>query len=179
MNCDAKEKLFSYAHQMLEPAEAEEVCLHLAKCAQCGQVVEAYRKLDLALDDWTAPEPSPWFDARVRSRLAASEKAKSGFLGFGRLRVLAVSVLSVVLLVAGFIALRQRRAQDASGSVASRSLPQASQAARQSAGATEAQVQPLPAEEELKMDENLSVLEDYDMLANFEVLSELPKAKDN
>lgn len=179
MNCHEHEKLFSYVHQMLGPAEAEEVRAHLAECAPCGQVVEEYRKLDLALDDWTTPEPSPWFDARVRARVEASGTEKSGFLGFGRLRALAVSMLSVVLMVTGFIALRHRHAPETSGSVASRSLPPASQAASQPAGATEAQIQPLPPEEELKMDENLSVLEDYDMLANFDVLSELPQAKNN
>lgn len=179
MNCYEREKLFAYAQQMLEPVEAEEVRSHLATCAQCGQVVEEYRKLDSALEEWAAPEPSPWFDARVRARVEASGKEGSGLLGFGRLRLLAASVLSVVLIVTGFIVFHQRRARKASGPVASCALPQASQAAHQAAGTEQAQSKPLAAEDELKMDENLSVLENYEMLANFEVLSELPQAKDN
>lgn len=179
MNCHDREKLFLYVHQMLGPAEAEEVRLHLALCADCQEAVSEYQKLDAALDEWSAPEPSLWFDARLRARMAASEKEESGFLGFGRLRVLAVSLLSVILIVTGFITFREHRAQESARSVASRSLPVANPAASQPVGTTEAQVHSLQAAEELKMDENLSVLEDYDMLANFDVLSELPQAKDN
>jgi hypothetical protein len=179
MNCLEREKLFSFAHQMLEPTEAEEVHWHLTQCARCGQAVEEYRKLDSVLDDWVAPEPSPWFDVRVRARVEASEKEGSWLMGFGRLRVLAMSVLSVILIVAGFITFREHRTQEASTPVASQSVPQEGQTARPAAGAAEARLKPLPAEQQLKMDENLSVLEDYDMLANFEVLSELPQAKNN
>ncbi|HUZ45044.1 MAG TPA: zf-HC2 domain-containing protein [Terriglobia bacterium] len=179
MKCHEREKLFSYLCQMVKPREAEEVRRHLAGCPRCAQVVEEYRKLDLALDKWTAAEPSPWFDARIRARLAASEKEKSGFLGFGGLRTLVVSVLSVVLIVAGFIAFHQRRAPEQPVSAAGSSLPVVSQTAPQVSGAAEGQAQSLSAEQRVKMDENLSVLEDYDMLANFDVLSELPKAKDN
>jgi Putative zinc-finger len=179
MKCHQREKLFSFIHQMLNPQEAEGVRLHLAKCSECRQVVEEYRQLDLVLNDWTAPEPSPWFDAHVRARMAASGKEKSGFLGFGKVRTQVVGVLSVVLIVAGFIAIHQRQMQKASTSIAGPAVPQMNQTTPQYAGATEVQVQSLPAEEELKMDENLSVLEDYDMLANFEVLSELPQAKNN
>jgi hypothetical protein len=44
---------------------------------------------------------------------------------------------------------------------------------------TEALRQPLPAEEQLKMDENLRVLEDYEVVAKFDALSELPQANNN
>jgi anti-sigma factor RsiW len=179
MKCYDREKLFSFVHQMLKPEETEAVRSHLAECTQCQQVVEEYRKLDGTLDGWAIAEPSPWFDARVQARVAASGKEKSGFLGIGRVRVLAVSVLSMVLIVAGFIAFHQRQARQAPGTVAGPSSPQVSQTGARSAGATEAQVQSLSAEQQLKMDENLSVLEDYDLLANFDVLSELPQAKDN
>jgi len=179
MNSHEHEKLFLFVQQMLKPQEAEEVRRHLAECTHCGQVVEGYRKLNLTLDDWTTPEPSPWFDSRVRARVAASGKEKSGFLGFGRVRVLMVGVLSMVLIVGALIAVHQRRAQKPSGAVAGPASPQVSETAPQSAASAEAQVQPLPAEQQLKMDENLSVLEDYDMLSNFDVLSELPQAKDN
>ncbi len=179
MKCHKREKLFSYLHQMLNPQESEEVRQHLAECPRCAQVVEEYRKVDLALDEWTSAEPSPWFDARMRARLAASGKGKSGLLGFGGLRTLVVSVLSVVLIVAGFIAFHQRQSRESSVPVAISSAPQVSETAAPASAEVEAPAHPLSAEQQVKVDENLSVLEDYDMLANFDVLSELPQAKDN
>ena len=179
MTCPEREKLFSSIHQMVKPQEAEEVRRHLAECPRCAQVVEEYRKLDLALDEWTAAEPSPWFDARMRARLAASGKEKSGLLGFGGLRTLVVSVLSVVLIVAGFIVFHQRRARESSVPVPSSSAPQVSETAPPASAEVEAPAHPLSVEQQVKVDENLSVLEDYDMLSNFDVLSELPQAKDN
>lgn len=43
----------------------------------------------------------------------------------------------------------------------------------------ETEKQPLPAAEQLKMDENLFLLEDYDVASNLDALSELSQANNN
>ena len=97
MKCQEREKLFLFVHQMLELHEAERMRRHVAGCAECGRAAEEYRKLDAALDDWSAAGPSPWFDARVRARAASSAQKGPGFFGFGRVRALVAGVASVVL----------------------------------------------------------------------------------
>jgi len=178
MKCNERGKLFLFVHQMLEPHEAEEVRSHVANCAGCSRAMEEYRDLDSALDCWSAAEPSPWFDAHVRARVAASTRSEPRLFGFGRLRALVAGVASVVLIVGVFVLVQQRHSVQSSQLVGSRQAPQPV-ASAPPAETAQAQKQPLPAAEQLKMDENLSLLEDYDVVSNFDALSELPQANDN
>jgi len=79
MKCNEREKLFLFVHQMLKPDELDQVRRHLAGCAECRQAAEEYGKLDSALDEWSAADPSPWFDAKVRARVAESGQKNPGF----------------------------------------------------------------------------------------------------
>ena len=103
MKCQERENLFLFLNQMLGPDEAERVRRHLADCAECAQVAEEYRKLDSALDDWVAADPSPWFDARLRARVEASVQKKSWPFGFGLARALAAGVAVIVLIVVAVV----------------------------------------------------------------------------
>ncbi len=179
MKCNEREKLFLFAHQMLEPREAEEVRSHVANCADCRRAAEEYRKVDAALDDWSAAEPSSWFDARVRARVASSAQKESGLFGFGRLRALVAGAASVVLIVGMLVVVHRRHSVQSFQPVASQQMPQPGAVTPQPPQTVEAEKQPLPAAEQLKMDENLSVLEDFDVVSNFDALSELPQANDN
>lgn len=51
------------------------VTVHLAECAECRVEFEELRGTFALLDEWTAPEPSPYFDARVRAHLREAEAA--------------------------------------------------------------------------------------------------------
>src|SRR5579872_5105167 len=157
MKCNDREKLFEFVEHMLKPRETEVVESHVAGCAECGRIVEEYQKLDAALDDWKAAEPTPWFDARVRASAASKGAEARGFPLFGRMRRLAVGVLSLVLVVGGFFAVHQYRARE--NAVANQIW-------------NNGQGPAFTADQEMKMYENLPVLEDYDMLANFDVLLE-------
>jgi hypothetical protein len=42
---------------------------HLAGCAGCAGKLEEFRQTMALLDDWQAPEPSPYFDVRLQARL--------------------------------------------------------------------------------------------------------------
>ena len=179
MKCIEREKLFLFTHGMLGPEEADRMRRHVADCGECARASEEYRRLDSALDDWNTAEPSPWFDAKVRARVAASENGNSWFLGFGRLRALAAGVVAVVLIMVAVVVFNHPKVAEINQPASSQQHPVATSAQSQPLEKTEALRQPLPPEEQLKMDENLSLLEDYEVVADFDALSELPQANSN
>lgn len=179
MKCNDREKLFLFVRQMLQPEEAEVVRRHLAGCADCARLANEYRRLDAALDDWSAPEPSPWFDAKVRARIAASDQKNRGLFGFGRVRALVAGVAALALIVALVVVFSHRGVVENQQPSAAQQQPVAVTASPKQPATSAAARQPLPVEEQLKMDENLRVLEDYEVVANFDALSELPQANDD
>ena len=63
MNCkQVREEFFN-------PAGSPAVDEHLRACAACANELAALRRTMTLLDEWQAPEPSPYFDARLRARL--------------------------------------------------------------------------------------------------------------
>lgn len=73
---------------------------HLRSCAGCGETLEEFRKTMALLDEWQAPEPSPYFDTRLKARLREEAAMQpSGWLSWWRRPALAVSL--AVVLVAG------------------------------------------------------------------------------
>lgn len=179
MKCNNREKLFLFVHQMLEPDEADRMRQHLAACGECARAAEEYRRLDSALDDWNTAEPSPWFDSKVRARVAASENRNYWFFGFDRLRALAAGMAVVALILVAVVVLNHQKVAEINQPAGSQQQVVATSAQVQPLEKTEALKKPLPPEEQLKMDENLSLLEDYEVVANFDALSELPQANNN
>jgi predicted anti-sigma-YlaC factor YlaD len=54
-----------------------EVNEHLKGCGECEAKLNAFRQTMAMLDEWKAPEPSPYFDTRFQARLREEkEKAK-------------------------------------------------------------------------------------------------------
>ena len=179
MKCNDREKLFLLVNDMLEADEADRMRWHIASCGECARAAEEFRRLDSVLDDWNTAEPSPWFDTRVRARVAASGRKNSGFFGFGRAWVLAARVTALILILVAVVVFNHRGVVENQQPTIARHLPTATTAPSQNQPPTEALSQPLPAEEQVKMDENLSLLEDYEVVANFDALSELPQANAN
>ncbi len=97
MNCnDIREQLVDVACGSPAPAEVGE---HLRNCAGCVKKVDEMRKTMALLDEWQAPEPSPYFDVRLQARLREEkQKATAGWLDWLRKPVL--GVIAAVLLVA-------------------------------------------------------------------------------
>jgi len=56
-------------------AATPEVSQHLQGCAECEAKLNAFRQTMAMLDEWKAPEPSPYFDTRLQARLR-EENAK-------------------------------------------------------------------------------------------------------
>jgi predicted anti-sigma-YlaC factor YlaD len=81
-------------------AAGPEVNDHLRACADCGGTLEEFRKTMALLDEWQAPEPSPYFDTRLKARLREeAARQPASWLAFLRRPALAVSL--GIALVAG------------------------------------------------------------------------------
>ncbi len=148
MNCERIEKrLIAYMDGRASAAERREVEAHLADCGPCRTRAQEFRLLWGVLDEMPQVETSPAFDARLRARIAAEPSRASlwGWLVPSPRLALAVSLLLVL-------------------SVWISSVPAPGPAVADVA----------KSEAEFKMIKDLPVLEDYDVLANFEALSELP-----
>ncbi len=80
-------------------AVTPEVRAHLDSCAECAGKLEAFRQTMSLLDEWQAPEPSPYFDVRLRARLREeSAKQSAGWLGWLSKPVLAASFALVMVV---------------------------------------------------------------------------------
>ena len=51
-------------------AKSPEAVSHLAKCEECAAALKSLASAMAILDEWQAPEPSPYFQTRFRARLA-------------------------------------------------------------------------------------------------------------
>ena len=72
---------------------------HLDSCAECAGKLEAFRNTMNLMDEWQAPEPSPYFDVRMRARLREeSAKQSAGWMRWLRKPVLAASFALVMVV---------------------------------------------------------------------------------
>ena len=67
--------------------------VHLAGCSSCAEQLNAMRATMSLLDEWQAPEPSPYFDVRLQARLREeAAKPQAGWLHWFRRPVLAAAL---------------------------------------------------------------------------------------
>ncbi len=116
-----------------EQSVSLEVRKHVEDCAECSRELKELQATMLALDAWDAPEPSPFFDARMAALLRSEREAPAaGFferlrarLLFGtnmQLRPLAAGALALLILIgggtyAGFISSGHQPAQPAASAM--------------------------------------------------------------
>jgi len=81
-------------------APAAEVNEHVRGCAGCATTLDELRRTMALLDEWQAPEPSPYFDVRLKARLR-EEAARQPHSWFSWVRRPALAVSMAVILVAG------------------------------------------------------------------------------
>lgn len=99
-----------------------EVDRHLRSCAACGETLAAFRKTMTLLDEWEAPEPSPYFDVRLSARLREeAAQQPSRWLAWIRRPVLAASLAAIV--IAGAIVYRIEQGPGAPEVVATNNQP--------------------------------------------------------
>ena len=148
MNCEKFEtRLIAYMDGRATDAERSEVELHLVACSECRARVEEFGCLWSVLDEAPAQEVSPAFDARLRARI--SEEPRPSWPGSLLPQPRLALAMSLLVALGVWIS------------------------------ATPPVIAPVPNElarsdEEFKMIKDLPVLEDLDVVANFEALSEVP-----
>lgn len=192
MKCFERERLFALAHGLLEAGKEAEARAHLRACPACRQVVTEYLRLDAVLEEWKPAEPSPQFDARVRQAVAAAGETRNspGWLSLCWRWWWAPASAAVLIAIAMLVILRGHRTSNPvppmAGNTPQRSV-QPETAPHTQPPIPTAEVKPTTPvktpvtgqseEEEMSLYKNLPVLEDYDLLANFDVLSELPQGE--
>jgi hypothetical protein len=149
MSCWRMEKqMLPYVDGRLKVSEQREVEAHLAACAACQLRVNEFRAVSGLLDELPQIEPSGAFDARVRARVAAEPVKQSWWAVFAPSPRAALAA-SMLLLATIWIGSRPGPTTDHFQNVA----------------ANPGNIDP----------NDLPVLENYDVLANFEPLEELPQ----
>jgi len=150
MNCKALEKIaIEYIDGRAELHKKRQAEEHLGSCAACRRRIEELREIWGILDEAPMIVPSLAFDAGVRARIAAEGNRWSIWGWLVPSPRLAIGVTALLAF-----------------SIWLSSLPKAQ--APQSMPVTAA------SDAEFHMIADLPVLEDYNVLANFEALSELP-----
>ena len=144
MSCGRMEnKILGYIDGRLKAGEHAEMEKHLAMCAACSVRVSEFRAVGDLLGELPAIEPSAAFDIRVRA-LVAAEPVKQSWWAW--LKPSARPVFAAAMLIVAVIWL------------GGRAQPDANQVAQQS---------------DAQIEQDLPVLENYDVLTNFEPLSDL------
>jgi predicted anti-sigma-YlaC factor YlaD len=99
MNCNQIRELLPDLAAGLDPATPE-VEKHIASCNDCAAHLQDLRKTMALLDEWQAPEPSPYFDTRLQARLR-EEMARPHAAWFSWLRRPAWAMSLVAIVFAG------------------------------------------------------------------------------
>ena len=92
MNCKEIRERMPDVAAGFSPLTADE-SKHLESCAECAQQLNGMRATMALLDEWQAPEPSPYFDVRLQARLREEmAKPQAGWLSWFRRPVLAAAL---------------------------------------------------------------------------------------
>jgi predicted anti-sigma-YlaC factor YlaD len=79
------------------PAEPQ-VVEHLHACPACAEKLKSLRSTMTLLDEWQAPEPSPYFDTRLQARLREEAAHSHGWLQWLRKPALAGAMAALLLV---------------------------------------------------------------------------------
>ncbi|HXE89800.1 MAG TPA: hypothetical protein VNK82_02445 [Terriglobales bacterium] len=102
MKCEQlrEELLDLAAGRATAPAEAQ---AHLEACEKCARELASLRQTMNLLDEWQAPEPSPYFDQRLKARVREEgASAAPGWLEWLR-RPALVAVFAGLVVAAVFL----------------------------------------------------------------------------
>jgi anti-sigma factor RsiW len=79
-------------------AASSEVTKHLNACTGCATKLDEFRSTMALLDEWQAPEPSPYFDTRLKARLREAAAEPVGFRAWFKRPVLAGALAGLMAL---------------------------------------------------------------------------------
>jgi len=100
MNChDVRENLIELlAEGQADPALAA----HVKECGNCARELESLRKTMSLLDEWEAPEPTPYFLTRLQAHVREEQgKQPEGWFGWLRQSWLATALATVLVASGG------------------------------------------------------------------------------
>jgi len=148
MSCEKMaSRILGYVDGRLKESERLDAEKHLAACAPCRLRVEEFRAVSGLLDELPVIEPSPEFDARVHA-LVAAEPVKQDWWAWLRIPPRVAVAAPALLLATLWLGYYQQQVPSVDVN------------------------NPMVADEQMMQD--LPVLEDHDVLSNFEPLKELP-----
>jgi hypothetical protein len=98
MNCTGMKQFLPDLAAGVQPV-SKETEQHLRQCSACSAQLESLRATMAVLDQWQAPEPSPYFETRLFARLREEKSQPSGWLNW--LRKPALALAATALVVAG------------------------------------------------------------------------------
>lgn len=99
MNCNDIRELMPDLAAGLNAATPE-MNAHIQSCTGCSEKLAEFHQTMMLLDEWQAPEPSPYFDTRLRARLR-EEAAKQPVGWFHWIRRPAMAVSLALMMVVG------------------------------------------------------------------------------
>jgi anti-sigma factor RsiW len=118
MKCNEIRELLPDLAAGLVVAEPE-VNNHLRSCSDCAGMLAEFQKTMALLDEWVAPEPSPYFDTRLHARLREEVgKQRSSWMARLRVPALAMSLAAIVAVGATVFHLEYKKTNNQSGPVA-------------------------------------------------------------
>jgi anti-sigma-K factor RskA len=166
MNCRELELVaIEYVEGVLPASARDALHAHLARCAPCAERVRGLSAVNNLLDGWEGMQPSASFDARLQQRISQQQASQGWqrfadrYLRFPFARpALAGALLSVLLVAVALV----------------RYYPGSSPVAVNQPSPAEAAA--APSADELALYQDLRVLENWELLSNFEVLQELNEA---
>jgi anti-sigma factor RsiW len=143
-------RLLGYIDGRLKESEQREMVKHLAACPACTVRVHEFRSVSSLLDELPQIEPSGAFDVRLQARIAAEPLKQNwwSWLGAAPRVLVAASMLLLATVWVGHGPLDRTGMANTNGGD----------------------------ETQIMQDQDLPVLENYDVLANFEPLTELSQA---
>jgi hypothetical protein len=145
----------------LSEATADET-KHLAACGECSAKLEEFRQTMALLDEWRAPEPSPYFDVRLQARLREEmAKPQAGWFQWLRRPVLAAALTLLIGVGVAMFFSRDGGIYYPGGT-------------DRIAGMESQQVQPGTAVSDLQaLDKNHDLYADFDLLDDLEVQNDV------
>jgi hypothetical protein len=79
-----------------------EISGHVAGCSACATKMEEFRQTMALLEEWQAPEPSPYFDVRLQARLREEmARPQAGWMAWFRGPMLAAALTVLMAIGAG------------------------------------------------------------------------------
>lgn len=100
MNCqDVRENLI----ELLAAGQADPaLATHVKECGNCARELDSLRKTMALLDEWEAPEPTPYFLTRLQAHVREEQgKQPEGWLAWLRQPWLATALATVLVIGSG------------------------------------------------------------------------------